>query len=97
MVFDGEGLTVSAYGVLKLNKWSSYLSFAKAEKKWMGVKFDGQTLALVRRYGTIGIQNKNGITIFSASGATSGNGASALAASGLASGYASMLEICSIA
>ncbi len=62
MVFDGEGLTVSAYGVLKLNKWSSYLSFAKAEKKWMGIKFDGQTLALVRRYGTVGIQNKNGIT-----------------------------------
>lgn len=61
IVHDNE-LKVSAYAVLKLNKWSSYLSFGKAERAWVKVKV-AENQALVRRYGSIGIKNKAGVIV----------------------------------
>lgn len=51
-----------APAVLKLNKWSSFLSFSKAAREWSKVKVE-EGHVLVRRYGTLGIVNKNGNSI----------------------------------
>jgi hypothetical protein len=59
IVYSGDDLGVSAYAVLKINKWSSYISFDKAEREWMKVKV-GDNQALVRRYGSIGKKTKEG-------------------------------------
>ena len=61
IVYDAD-LKVNAYAVLKLNKWSSYLSFSKAEKAWMKVKVTDDK-ALIRRYGSTGVINKNGVLV----------------------------------
>lgn len=47
------------YAVVKLNKWSSYLSFSRAAQAWSKVK-STETEVLIRRYGTIGATNKQG-------------------------------------
>ena len=62
IVYDGDKLSVSAYAVLKLNKWSSYLSFGKAERSWTKVKVEDNQ-ALIRRYGSIGVENKKGVIV----------------------------------
>jgi hypothetical protein len=61
IVYDAE-MKVNAYAVLKLNKWSSYISFGKAESAWMKIKVNDNQ-ALIRRYGSIGITNKNGVLV----------------------------------
>lgn len=61
IVYDAE-MKVNAYAVLKLNKWSSFISFGKAERAWSKVKTDDNQ-ALIRRYGSVGITNKSGIIV----------------------------------
>lgn len=55
-------MTDTGYGILKLNKWSAFISFNKAAQAWSKAKVDDGHL-LVRRYGTIGTVNKNGATV----------------------------------
>lgn len=58
LVYSPDGST-SAPAVLKIDKWSSFISFNKAVGVWMKVKVeDGEIL--VRRYGTVGASDKDG-------------------------------------
>ena len=61
LVYDAD-LKVNAYAVLKLNKWSSYITFGKAESAWTKIKVTDEQ-ALIRRYGTVGTKNKSGIIV----------------------------------
>jgi len=61
LVYDSE-LKVNAYAVLKLNKWSSYITFGKAESAWTKIQVTDEQ-ALIRRYGSIGTKNKNGVIV----------------------------------
>lgn len=53
LLFSDDVQTFSPV-VLKLNKWSSFLSFNKAANSWKKIKINDDK-ALVRRYGTVGI------------------------------------------
>lgn len=61
LVYDAD-LTVNAYAVLKLNKWSSYITFGKAEGAWKKIDVSDEQ-ALIRRYGTVGTKNKSGLIV----------------------------------
>lgn len=61
LVYDSEYKT-HAYAILKLNKWSSYISFGKAERAWLKVQVN-EDQALLRRYGTVGTKNKSGVIV----------------------------------
>lgn len=52
-----DDLSVYAPAVIKLNKWSSFLSFSKAEGAWIKVDND-DNMALVRRYGSVGMEKE---------------------------------------
>lgn len=58
LVFSDDG-NVYSPAVLKLNKWSSFLSFNKAAQVWSKVKVSDDKV-LIRRYGTIGATDKGG-------------------------------------
>lgn len=58
LVFSDDTNTY-APAVLKINKWSSFLSFNKAAQAWMKVKVSDDNV-LIRRYGTLGASDKNG-------------------------------------
>lgn len=45
--------------ILKLNKWSAFLSFNKAAQAWMKVNVPDDSV-LIRRYGTLGAVDKQG-------------------------------------
>lgn len=51
----------TGYAVLKINKWSSFISFEKAGQAWKKIK-SPEGKALVRRYGTAG--DKDGSPVF---------------------------------
>lgn len=54
LVYNGEE---KAPAVLIVDKWSSFITFNKAEQRWMKVKTPSG-LALVRRYGSVGRKDK---------------------------------------
>lgn len=56
LIFSAD-MSTYAPVVLKLNKWSSYISFGKAAQSWAKTHAP-EGKELVRRYGTIGIKNK---------------------------------------
>lgn len=51
-------LKQTAYAVLVINKWSSFISFEKAERAWLKKGRPGQLV--IRRYGTVGTKDKKG-------------------------------------
>lgn len=61
LVYSND-LTVFSPAVLKLNNWSSFLSFSKAAQSWMKVKVTNADDVLIRRYGTLGTTDKQGNT-----------------------------------
>lgn len=52
-------MSETGYAILKLNKWSSFLSFSKAAQAWSKIKV-GENQALVRQYGSIGVKGAKG-------------------------------------
>ncbi len=56
LLYSDDGKT-NFPAVLKLNKWSSFLSFSKAANKWKSVKIS-DVQVLIRRYGTVGVIEK---------------------------------------
>ena len=58
LVYSPDGKQ-SAPAVLKLNKWSSYISFGNAAKEWAKVKTEDDEI-LIRRYGSLGAFDKKG-------------------------------------
>lgn len=58
LIYTNDG-TQNAPAVLKIDTWSAFFSFSDAVKAWNKIKVpDGSVL--VRRYGTIGVQTKEG-------------------------------------
>jgi len=60
LVFSADAKTYTP-AVLKLNKWSSFISFNAAAGAWKKVKVT-DNMVLVRRYGTVGAHDKEGNT-----------------------------------
>lgn len=57
-ILFSDDMKTYAYAILKLNKWSSFLSFSQAAQVWSKVKV-ADDHALVRRYGSVGVEVEN--------------------------------------
>lgn len=55
LVYVGDN---SAPAVLEINTWSTFISFERAGQAWTKIK-PAEGMALVRRYGSIGVKDKN--------------------------------------
>jgi hypothetical protein len=59
LVFSND-MKSYAPAVLKLNKWSSFISFNSAVATWKKIK-TAENMVLIRRYGTVGLKDGNGV------------------------------------